>query len=163
LLEYAGLLEQLTAPGVVDPSTDFHELPDRIEAARIAGASSGDADMLRRTDRLLALHESLVHGPASPLWYRGNVGCGPLIEQARLESALANFDAVRLVVGHTPTWRRRVWSRLGGRVVQIDTGMLQSYYSGQGAARSMRSRHAPATSRRTWARRSSKRRWPKAI
>ena len=134
LLEYAGLLEQLTAQGVVDPATDFHELPDRIEAARIAGASSGDADMLRRTDRLLALHESLVHGPASPLWYRGNVGCGPLIEQARLESALANFGAVRLVVGHTPTWRRRVWSRLGGRVVQIDTGMLHSYYSGQGTA-----------------------------
>ena len=41
LLEYAGLLEQLTAQGVVDPATDFHELPDRIEAARIAGASSG--------------------------------------------------------------------------------------------------------------------------
>ncbi|MBP9035472.1 MAG: metallophosphoesterase [Pseudomonadales bacterium] len=134
LLEYAGLLEQLMAQGVVDPATDFYELPDRIGAARVAGASAQDPDAAKRVDRLLALHESLIHGPASPLWYRGNVGCGPLIEQARLESALKNFNGARLVVGHTPTWRRRVWSRLDGRVVQIDTGMLQSYYSGQGAA-----------------------------
>lgn len=133
LREYAQLLEQLTAEGVVDPATDFYDLPDRIAADRAAGVLQ-DPALARRIDRLLALHGSMIHGAASPLWYRGNVGCGPLIEQARLESALADFKGVRLVVGHTPTWHRRVWSRLDGRIVQIDTGMLYSYYGGQGAA-----------------------------
>jgi len=76
----------------------------------------------------------MLYSGISPLWYRGNVGCGPLVEQDRLAASLAAHGARRVVIGHTPTPGRRVWRRLDDRVWLIDAGMLHSYYSGQGAA-----------------------------
>ncbi|MCP5091381.1 MAG: hypothetical protein GY949_10710 [Gammaproteobacteria bacterium] len=69
-----------------------------------------------------------------PLWYRGSVSCGRLIEEHRLDAALAALGADRVVVGHTPTPSRRVLQRFDGLIIEIDTGMLNSYYDGRGHA-----------------------------
>jgi hypothetical protein len=51
-----------------------------------------------------------------------------------LDAALAAIDAKRVVVGHTPTPNRQVLQRFDGRLIEIDTGMLNFYYKGQGHA-----------------------------
>ena len=75
-----------------------------------------------------------LHASDSPLWYRGNVGCSAPIEVDRLAAALESIGARRVVIGHTPTLTHQVLSRLGGRVIEIDTGMLNAYYGGTGNA-----------------------------
>jgi hypothetical protein len=126
LVEYVSLLERLVARGALDATVDFYDVPAALEDA--------DARNDPVARRLLALHESMLYSASSPLWYRGNVGCGPLVEQDRLAASLEAHGARRVVIGHTPTLGRRVWRRLDGRVWLIDAGMLNSYYSGQGAA-----------------------------
>ncbi len=123
LVAYVQLLEQATRNGRVDPTADFYELARRLEA-------QSDATLRG----LVSLQRSLIHDSTSPLWYRGNAGCGPLIEQERLARLLAAFGSRRVVIGHTPTFRRQVWRRLNDQVLMIDAGMLQSYYAGRGAA-----------------------------
>jgi hypothetical protein len=49
-------------------------------------------------------------------------------------AALDGMGADRLVVGHTPTPLRRVLQRFDGRLIEVDTGMLASYYEGSGHA-----------------------------
>jgi hypothetical protein len=127
LIEYVKLLEQMSADGPLDPTIDFYDVPDVL--AKLPEEQKSPA-----VARLLTLHESMIHDQSSPLWYRGNVGCGPLIEQDRLAGALKKFGVSRVVVGHTPTFQRKIWRRLDDRVFLIDAGMLHSYYSGQGAA-----------------------------
>ena len=60
--------------------------------------------------------------------------CSGVIEQHRLEASLAAIGADRVVVGHTPTPGRRVLQRFGGRLIEVDTGMLNFYYKGSGNA-----------------------------
>lgn len=69
-----------------------------------------------------------------PLWYRAHVGCGGVIEKHRLDASLAAMGADRVVVGHTPTPTRQVLQRFDGRLIEIDTGMLNAYYRGSGNA-----------------------------
>lgn len=127
LIEYVKLLEQMTADGLLDPTIDFYDVPDVL-------AKVPEEEKSPVAARLLTLHESMIHDESSPLWYRGNVGCSPLIEQDRLSGVLKKFGVRRVVVGHTPTFQRRIWRHLDDRVFLIDAGMLHSYYSGQGAA-----------------------------
>jgi hypothetical protein len=145
LIEYATLLEQLTDRGTLDPTQDFYAVPAALGAAEPAEATADPAEVAARDPadaaapdpavaRLLALHDSALHSPNSPLWYRGNVGCGPLVEQERLAQALRGLGAKRVVIGHTPTFQRQAWRRLDDQVWMIDTGMQRDYYSGQGAA-----------------------------
>ncbi len=70
----------------------------------------------------------------SPHWYRGHLYCGEILESERIDAALQKISASRVVVGHTPTANREIMQRLGGRVIEIDTGMLNSYYKGSGHA-----------------------------
>jgi hypothetical protein len=123
LVAYVQLLEQATRNGRLEPTVDFYDLAARLE-------TQSDATLRG----LASLQRSLIHDSTSPLWYRGNAGCGPLIEQERLARLLAAFDSRRVVIGHTPTFRRQVWRRLNDQVLMIDAGMLQSYYAGRGAA-----------------------------
>ena len=44
------------------------------------------------------------------------------------QAALEAIGADRLVVGHTPTPNRRVLQRFDGKLIEIDTGMLNDYY-----------------------------------
>jgi hypothetical protein len=123
LVAYVQLLEQATRNGRVDPTIDFYDLASRVDA---------QSDPALRG--LLSLQRSLIHDSTSPLWYRGNAGCGPLLEQERVARLLAAFGSRRIVIGHTPTFRRQVWRRLNDQVLLIDAGMLQAYYGGRGAA-----------------------------
>jgi len=75
-----------------------------------------------------------IFGLDSPILYRGNVSCPALIEIDRLDEALDNVDAKRVVIGHTPTIRHKVLTRFGGRLIEIDTGMLHATYQGKGHA-----------------------------
>jgi hypothetical protein len=68
------------------------------------------------------------------LWYRGTVGCSTLIEGDIVSAALQAVGANRVVIGHTPTVTRQVLQRHGGRVIEIDTGMLKAAYKGAGNA-----------------------------
>ena len=77
--------------------------------------------------------ESLI-STNGPLWYRSNVACSGIIEKHRLDESLAAIGADRVVVGHTPTPGRRVLQRFGGRLIEVDTGMLNFYYKGSGNA-----------------------------
>lgn len=70
----------------------------------------------------------------SPHWYRGHIYCGEILESQRIDAALKKISASRVVVGHTPTPNREIMQRLGGRVIEVDTGMLNSYYKGRGHA-----------------------------
>jgi hypothetical protein len=123
LVAYVQLLEQAIRDRRLEPTVDFYDL-----------AARQDVQLDSTLRGLVSLQRSLIHDPASPLWYRGNAGCGPLIEQERLSRVLAAFGSRRVVIGHTPTFRRQVWRRLNDQVLLIDAGMLQSYYAGRGAA-----------------------------
>lgn len=134
---YLQELERLEAAGVLPPTSDFHDrekLLDAFEAQVLAGDRQWSDELAAAAGRLRELGRAFIHSEQSPVWYRGNVACGPLIEEERLERALARAGVERLVVGHTPTPGRRVVSRFGDRLYEIDTGMLAGYYRGQAAA-----------------------------
>jgi hypothetical protein len=92
------------------------------------------ADINNALQTIIELSRSSVHSSEGPLWYRGTVGCGALIEGDRLTDALRAVGAERVIIGHTPTQTREVLTRLDGRVIEIDTGMLSSAYRGSGHA-----------------------------
>lgn len=129
--EYVRNLDTVIDAGLLDPAENFYRHPSALENVSRAALSE---DVANAVDNVIRLNGSPVHDPSSPLWYRGNVGCGPLIETDRLDSVLDAIDAKRVVIGHTPTLTREVLSRLDGRVVEIDTGMLSAYYEGSGHA-----------------------------
>ena len=94
----------------------------------------GTSEVTEAMQTILRLNAADIHAADSPLWYRGNVACGPLIEHDRIDPALAAIGATRGVIGHTPTLTRQVLTRLDGKVTEIDTGMLNAYYEGSGHA-----------------------------
>lgn len=83
---------------------------------------------------LTMLQDAEIFTPRGPTWYRGQALCYPYGEAENLTAALARLGVSRLVVGHTTSPTGRVLSRFGGRVVLLDTGMLQSVYKGAPAA-----------------------------
>jgi hypothetical protein len=97
-------------------------------------ALSEDPVILYAVEDGIRLNNSEVLGMDGPLWYRSNVRCPGIIEEHRLDAALAAIGADRVVVGHTPTPNRKVLQRFDGRLIEIDTGMLNFYYSGIGHA-----------------------------
>ena len=75
-----------------------------------------------------ALLSSAEHGP---LWYRGMASEPEETFAPVLERILQQMDARAVVIGHTPVSGSRIQTRFGGRVVQIDTGMLNGeFYPG---------------------------------
>jgi hypothetical protein len=104
-----------------------HGLDERIALAeRFVAGPSTDAALRRAAERVVALLRSPLLSGESVLWYRGTAACSSAIEQTRLDAVLASLGAERGVIGHTPT-REGVVTRLAGRVVRADTGMLPAY------------------------------------
>ena len=130
--DYVVQVDMLIDEGVLDPTDNFYEHRDKLENLPKNKGLSREVNVAVRT--ALKLNEGSIHGPDSPLWYRGTVGCGPLIEEDKLVESLAALDAERVVIGHTPTLTRRILQRMDGRVIEIDTGMLQAAYQGSGNA-----------------------------
>ena len=131
LAEFVSLWHELVAEGLIafDQAADLAA----IEWAKLLEAKTPPApgDAARsRIERFVELGGSPVFSDRGPLWYRGSARCHPLLETDILDAALERLGASRVVVGHTPTRKRRAASRLDDRVVMIDSGMLASYYNG---------------------------------
>jgi hypothetical protein len=118
--------EQLLLP--TDSNSDHVDLLESLgpDATRDSAVTQAIADIRRLREPLFSYQ--------SPHWYRGHVYCGEITESSRIDAALQKISASRVVVGHSPTPNREVEQRLDGRVIEVDTGMLNSYYRGSGHA-----------------------------
>ena len=132
LAEYVTQMGVLIDAAVIRHSDDYYERPEMLAA--LPADKSRPAELQAAIDTVIRLSDDAIHQSDSPLWYRGNVACSPLIAIDQLSAALERIGATRVVIGHTPTPARGVLQRLDGRVIEIDTGMLNNYYGGQGHA-----------------------------
>ena len=69
-----------------------------------------------------------------PLWYRGMAHEPEASFEPMLDSILKRFDVRAVVIGHTPIANGQITTRFGGRVVLIDTGMLNGEFFPKGVA-----------------------------
>lgn len=74
------------------------------------------------------LETSLIMGPDGPLWYRGLVGGAPGVAETDVDTILKTLGARAIVVGHTVPNGFRIKPSFDGKVVQIDTGMLDGEF-----------------------------------
>ncbi|MBT8111746.1 MAG: metallophosphoesterase [Gammaproteobacteria bacterium] len=132
LANYVNALQVLTRADVLLP-TDSHYDTDAVLNAYLPALDEKPA-VLDAIAVARRLGRSDLFDSDGPLWYRGSVSCGELIEEYRLLAALAALGADRVVVGHTPTPNRRILQRFEGRLIEVDTGMLNFYYKGSGNA-----------------------------
>ncbi len=130
--DYVSQAEVLFDNGILDPTQSFYSHADLLKALPADESHAPEIDAA--IGAVIELNSASIHGPDSPLWYRGTAGCGPLIEEDKLVAALTALDAARVVIGHTVTLTRRVLERMGGRVIEIDTGILNAAYQGSGNA-----------------------------
>ena len=130
--DYVTQMEVLNDAGILDPTEGFYRHAKILEP--LASNERQPESIKRAIDTIIELNRASVHSRNSPIWYRGTVGCGPLIEEDKLTAALEALGATRVVIGHTTTLTRQVLERMDGRVIQIDTGMLNSAYGGSGNA-----------------------------
>lgn len=82
-------------------------------------------------EQLLTMLSSSENGP---LWYRGLAEEKEETFLPTFESILKSLGARAIVIGHTPVLPGRITTRFGGRVIQIDTGMLDGEFYPKGAA-----------------------------
>lgn len=130
--EYVAQIAVLNKAGLMDPAVSFYRHEEVVKSLSVVAQLP---DEVRHAVQTIAdLNHSPVHRDEGPLWYRGTVGCSALIEGDRLTDALRAVGAERVIIGHTPTLTREVLTRLDGRVIEIDTGMLNLAYGGSGHA-----------------------------
>jgi hypothetical protein len=67
-----------------------------------------------------------------PLWYRGLAQEPEAAFEPALTAILERLRARAIVVGHTPVLPGRIAPRFGGRVIQIDAGMLDGEFYPKG-------------------------------
>lgn len=131
LKRYTSAVGTLIDAEILEPDSNFYRHTEPLDDLDLDAL---EPDVAAAVRTVVELNESPLHNQTSPLWYRGNVGCGDLVETDRLLASLAAVDADRVVIGHTPTPGRNVLARLDGLVIEIDTGMLSNYYNGNGNA-----------------------------
>jgi Calcineurin-like phosphoesterase len=93
-----------------------------LNAGIAADLSTGFEEMRKAPLASLAMSED------GPLWYRGLAREVEDTFAPTVDEILRAVQARAIVIGHTPTEDGRIRQRFGGRVVQIDTGMLTSVY-----------------------------------
>ena len=130
--DYVRQFELLVRAELIDSAANFHDHAELAEALALDAGLSPDVQAAIQT--VIELNNSAIHSSSGPLWYRGTVACNALTEGDVLAEALAAIGAERVVIGHTPTISRQVLQRFDGRVIEIDTGMLNSSYQGSGNA-----------------------------
>ena len=132
LVEYVKRIERLYEAGILLPTDAFYDHPAIL--SRFTPGLDTLPAVVSTVNAVKRLNDSDVHSIEGPLWYRGNIHCSELIESDKLAAALERIGADRVVIGHTPTPGRKVLERLDGRVIEIDTGMLNNYYGGSANA-----------------------------
>ena len=88
-------------------------------------------DMVRTELRAAATAtnpNALSNSETGPLWYRGLASDPEEKLSAELDMTLETLGAKTIVIGHTVSSSRNIVTRFGGRVVQIDTGMLDGKF-----------------------------------
>ena len=83
-----------------------------------------------RIAKFLELGSWLCVREDGPLWFRGYDQWSEEEGVSKAEKILGAFNATNIVVGHTVQKTARIRARFGGKIIQIDTGMLSSYYHG---------------------------------
>jgi hypothetical protein len=81
-------------------------------------------------EQLTSLLSSREDGP---LWYRGMASEPEASFEPMLDSILKRFNVRAVVIGHTPVATGQITTRFNGRVVLIDTGMLNGEFFPKGA------------------------------
>lgn len=132
LKQYTAAWYELLAADVLEPEDDLDGRPG-IARERIASRAL-DPALLEIVDRLESVSESDLFFGTGPMWYRGTAQCYALHDSDVAQAALDRLDAKRVAVGHTPTWDAVMRSRLNGRAILMDTGMLTEFYHGQPSA-----------------------------
>ncbi|MGH8193895.1 MAG: metallophosphoesterase [Woeseiaceae bacterium] len=132
LAAYTGFLQTLIGAGILDATDNFYHRAELL--GTLPEQPERPAEIQEAIDGAIDLHAAAIHDLDSPVWYRGNVACSALIESDKLDAVLERIGAARVVIGHTPTATGNVQTRLDGRVIEIDTGMLASAYGGSGHA-----------------------------
>jgi Calcineurin-like phosphoesterase len=132
LVDYVEILGALTDAEVLLP-TDSHYNYEAILNGYLP-ALDEDPEVLQAIEAGKRLVNAGLVSTDGPLWYRNNIMCPRIVEEHRMDAALAAIGADRVVVGHTPTPGRKVLQRFGGKLIEIDTGMLNFYYNGIGHA-----------------------------
>lgn len=132
LRQYVETLNVLTDAEVLLPTDSHYDYAALLNAYR--PNLNEDPATLQAIQDGKRLVNTLLVSVEGPLWYRNNVVCPAIVEDKRLQAALNAIGANRVVIGHTPTPKRLVTQRFDGRVIEIDTGMLNFYYKGIGSA-----------------------------
>ena len=136
----ARLLDQGMIVETSDPTDMVREGRDELASLeqRIDRAPASARDGLEKTlevlERCVDFEDWFLVKDDSPIWFRGLARADEEESAKHLEVLLATHDVERIVIGHTPHEDREILSRFAGRVVVIDTGMLQSVYDGEPAA-----------------------------
>ncbi len=119
---------------IISPIDDFRDLPELL--AEQLDADALDRDAADDAGTVIRLRNSPLKVSTGPLWYRGNASCNgePMGEGEALDHALAVLGVSRVVIGHTTTASRQIQAHQGGKVIEINTGMLKSSYEGEGQA-----------------------------
>ncbi len=133
LKEY--LEKQRIILGFFDSKESFQAVRRELDFQRstLPAQSQFDQTAQRHIEYLegfLASERWLFNHPLGPLWNRALAQEPETPESLeRVESLLQRYGASRVVIGHTPNLEG-ISQRFGGRVVLIDTGMLESAYPG---------------------------------
>ena len=132
LVDYINAVAVLMNAEVLLPTDSFYEHEAIVN--KYMPPLDASQEVLDAVAAVKKLSDASVLHSDGPLWYRGNVACSEIVEAHRLKASLQAIGAERVVVGHTPTPTRKVLQRFDGRVVEVDTGMLNFYYKGSGNA-----------------------------
>jgi len=132
LLNFLAARSTLEDAGILSPIDRFRDQPS-ILAAKIEAGQLDDA-LMTSAQVVVEHRNSPINTPDGPLWYRGSSTCNGLIEGDGLNTALSRIGATRAAIGHTTTVTRRVQQRMNGRIIEINTGILESVYEGSGYA-----------------------------
>ena len=92
-----------------------------------------------------AVTRLLAAGETGPLWYRGLALEPEDTFAPTLTAILERLGARAIVIGHTTVLPGRIAPRFGGRVVQIDTGMLDGTFYPKGVPAALELRGDAAT------------------
>ncbi len=120
--------EYLVAEGLILPFSRFEEISEvaRLESQR------PEKDVPEPLRRVIAAARSVYYWSIlayeGPMWFRGYSEWSDEEGERQIVPLLERFGARHFVVGHTvPHDGGEIWSRFGGKVFLIDTGMLRGY------------------------------------
>ena len=140
----------LVDAGIILPFSTFEEMfaavalelrtwierlsPDQRQRRRRRTVTRAERALIDVLADLQTINSWSIVDPDGPVWFRG-LALRPEPEiEGFIGGLLRRFGVARVVVGHSVTPSRRIIARAGGRVLLIDTGMLEGVYRGRPSA-----------------------------